>query len=122
MAKASKIDRTPEVLDLALYAGDGVTIRLALTDNQGNPVDIAGELKAQIRQTKAAPDIEAEFTATPDGETGAILISLTGEETASLVTAGEDFRGVWDIQWIPLQGQPVTLTKGEVTCAADVTR
>lgn len=122
MAKANKIDRTPETLDLALYAGDGVSIRLGVTDNAGNPMNIAGELTAQIRQTRAATEVAAEFTAVPDGTTGAVIISLTGAQTAALVEAGENFSGVWDIQWRPPDAEPVTLTTGQVTCNADVTR
>jgi len=121
MAKA-KIDRRPETLDLALYAGDGVSIRLGVTDNSGAPVAVEGELKAQIRESRGAPEVAAEFTTTPEEETGSVLISLTGEQTQSLVANGEDFSGVWDIQWQPVNGEPVTLTTGQVTCNADVTR
>lgn len=121
MAKA-KIDRTPETLDLVLYAGDGVSIRLGVTDNAGGPVTVAGELKAQIRTSRGAPDISAEFAAVPEEGTGSVIISLTGVQTQALVETGEDFTGVWDIQWRPPDGEPITLTTGQVTCNADVTR
>jgi hypothetical protein len=121
MAK-NKINRVPDSLDLALYAGDGVSIRLGVTTSGGAPLDIAGEMKAQIRQTKSAAEVAAEFEAVPDAENSSVVISLTGEQTASLIANGESFRGVWDIQWHPTDGQPVTLIQGEVTCDADVTR
>lgn len=121
MAK-NKINRVPESLDLALYAGDGVSIRLGVTTSGGAPLDIAGEMKAQIRESKSAPEVSAEFTTAPDAETSSVVISLTGEQTSALIVGGESFRGVWDIQWHPTDGQPVTLIQGEVTCDADVTR
>lgn len=121
MAK-KKIDRNPETLDLALYAGDGVSIRLGVTDNSGDPVTVAGELKAQIRESRGAVAVAAEFTATPEAETGSVIISLTGAQTQSLITDGENFSGVWDIQWQPPNAEPITLTAGTVTCNADVTR
>jgi hypothetical protein len=121
MAK-SKIDRTPETLDLVLYAGDGVSIRLGVTDNSDAPVTVTGELKAQIRTSRISPDVSAEFSAVPEEGTGAVVISLTGEQTASLITEGETFSGVWDVQWHPPNSEPVTLTMGAVTCNADVTR
>lgn len=121
MAKA-KINRMPETLDLVLYAGDGVSIRLGVTDNTGNPVTVAGELKAQIRENRGSTEVAAEFTTVPEEGTGAVIISLTGAQTQDLVSAGESFTGVWDIQWRPVDGEPVTLTTGEVTCNADVTR
>lgn len=122
MAK-SKIDRTPETLDLVLYAGDGVSIRLGVTDNSDAPVEVTGELKAQIRTSRTSPDIAAEFAVVPEEGTGAVIISLTGEQTASLITAEDEiFSGVWDIQWHPPNSEPVTLTRGRVTCNADVTR
>ena len=123
MAKASTINRMPEALDLALYAGDGVSIRLGITNNAGDPVALEGELKAQIRQTKTSPTVAAEFTSVPEDGTNNVIISLTGEQTADLIESGEtSFSGVWDIQWHPLNAEPVTLTAGKVTCESDVTR
>lgn len=121
MAK-NKIDRTPETLDLTLYAGDGVSIRLGVTDNSGNPVTVSGELKAQIRERRGAPEVSAEFDTVPEAETGSVIISLTGEQTQALITGDDNFSGVWDIQWRPTNGEPVTLTTGAVICNADVTR
>lgn len=121
MAKA-KIDRTPETLDLVLYSGDGVSIRLGVIDNAGAEVTVTGELKAQIRTTRTSPEISAEFVAVPEEGTGAIIISLTGEQTAALITEDETFTGVWDVQWHPPNAEPVTLTMGQVICNADVTR
>lgn len=117
---AKKISRVPETLDLALYAGDGVSIRLSLTNSAKEPITVTGTMKAQIRPTHSAPDASAEFAAVP--EDNAIVISLTGDQTQSLVSGEDRFEGVWDIQWVPQDGEPVTLVRGKVTCDADVTR
>lgn len=117
---AKKISRVPESLDLALYAGDGVSIRLSLTNSAKDPIQVTGTMKAQIRSTHSAPEASAEFTAVP--EDNAVVISLTGDQTQALVTGEDKFEGVWDIQWVPQDGEPVTLVRGKVTCDADVTR
>ena len=119
MAK-TKISRVPETLDLALYAGDGVSIRLTLTNSTGDPIGPTGVVKAQIRTHYSDPEISAEFSVA--SEENSIVISLTGDQTQSLVTSDETFEGVWDLQWIPEGGQPATLVRGKVTCDADVTR
>lgn len=117
---AKKISRLPETLDLALYAGDGVAIRLTLTDSANQPISATGAMTAQIRASHSAPDVAAEFNAAP--EDNAIVISLTGEQTQALVPGEEKFEGVWDLQWTPENGQPTTLVRGKVTCDADVSR
>jgi hypothetical protein len=118
----------PQVLDLALYAGDGVDFRLICTDNAANPVPITGTVMAQIRVDRTAPDspvveFEADLT---DGDQGIILLSLTGDQTQQLmddpsVSKGK-FTGVWDVQWTPAGLQARTLCQGKVECVADVTR
>ena len=124
MAKASKINRVPDTLDLALYAGDGVSINMGVTNGAGDPVSLGpGEWKAQIRKQRGDAQPEAEFAADWNTETNSVTISLTGEQTAALIDeAGQQFKGVWDIQWSPETGMPVTLIQGQVTCDADVTR
>lgn len=123
MAK-NKINRLPETLDLALYAGDGVSIRLSLGNAAGDPVNITGDVTAQIRTARKATDVSADFATLFDSGTNTVVISLTGEQTAELVSGieGDVFKGVWDLQWSPDGGEPSTLLQGEVTCNADVTR
>ena len=43
------INIRPQVLDLMLYAGDGIEFRLICTDSGNAPVDITGTVRAQIR-------------------------------------------------------------------------
>lgn len=118
----------PQVLDLALYAGDGVEFRLICTDNQTNPVPISGDVKAQIRVDRLSPDapvveFEADLT---DSADGIILLSLTGAQTQDLMedpsTTKGKFVGVWDVQWTPTGDEARTLCQGKVECVADVTR
>ena len=118
------INIRPSVLDLMLYAGDGVEFRLICTDSGNAPVDITGGVKAQIRTDRASVDPPiVEFTVgTVDAYQGIIVLSLTGEQTQELVAENDPFSGVWDVQWEPANSEPRTLCQGKVECVADVSR
>jgi hypothetical protein len=125
---ASQINLQPQVMDLALYAGDGVDLLLNFLDTAGAPIDVNGTVKAQIRLERLAPDPPiVEFTVSlVDAYLGKVTITLTGAQTKALVddpssTAGK-FAGVWDIQWTPAGKQPRTVCQGRVECVSDVTR
>lgn len=125
---ANTINLQPQVLDLSLYAGDGVEFRLVCTDPDDAPLNVDGETEAQIRVDRLTDtDPLVEFaTDMSNASSGIIGLSLTGEQTQELmadpsVTKGK-FTGVWDIQWTPPDEQPRTLCQGKVECLADVTR
>jgi hypothetical protein len=125
---AREINVQPQILNLALYAGDGISFRLICTDKTGAPVDLTGTVKAQIRLHPITEDPPiVEFTAgMVDAYLGIVVLSLTGEQTHELSIdpsskAGK-FVGVWDIQWAPEGAQPRTLCQGKVECVSDVTR
>lgn len=118
-----KISLLPEELDLALYAGDGAAIKLTVTDIANEPLPIDGEVSAQIRKAKTDVEVLAEFVADlTSGATGVVIVSLTGEQTAALITTKPVFKGVWDVQWQKVGAEPITLVQGKVECDADVTR
>ena len=127
---AGQLSIQPPVLDLALYAGDGISFKLICTDDSvpPEPVNITGDIKAQIRPNRdEASSVTAEFSADLTGaDAGEVTLSLTGDQTQDLmedpsVTKGK-FNGAWDVQWTPTGGQPRTLCQGKVECIADVTR
>lgn len=118
-----KISLLPEKLDLALYAGDGAVIMLAVQTNAGAALDVAGVVTAQIRKARVDVAALADFAVDSSGSAlGIVTISLTGEQTAALITDENNFKGVWDVQWVPTDLEPVTLLQGKVECNADVTR
>jgi hypothetical protein len=125
---ANQIDVRPQVLDLFLYAGDGVKFRIICTDGAGAPVDITGEVKAQIRLKRFDPDppIESFSVNSIDSYKGIVILELTGAQTAHLSqdpsNQAGNFKGVWDIQWTPAGSQPRTLCQGKAECVIDVTR
>ena len=126
MAKTPVINLQPALLDLALYAGDGANIRLTLTDNATPPapLNLTGEVLAQIRKVRTDADPLADFAIDiTDPANGIVIISLDGTQTAALIPTGEtEFEGVWDVQWTATGGVPVTLFQGTATCVLDVTR
>jgi hypothetical protein len=121
--QAVKISLVPSELDLALYAGDGVSLIFTLNDSTGQPLNVTGAVTAQIRTKRDDVDPAAEFAADlSQGAQGDVVLSLTGDQTALLVPTAEQFKGVWDMQWTKNGGEPVTVLQGSITCDADVTR
>lgn len=122
------ISTQPQVVNLSLYAGDGVTIRFTCKNSAGAPVDLTGTITSQIRvQRLDADPAIVEFTANlVDAYKGIVVLSLTGDQTRELIDqptakAGK-FVGVWDVQWTPSTSEPYTICQGTVECVADVTR
>lgn len=117
------INLLPKILDLVLYAGDGVRFSLVVTDKDDIPVPLTGSMEAQIRTKRGSVDPPAaEFTIdlTNSGD-GVAVLSLTGEDTQALALT-KKFSGAWDIQWTPLDSEPRTLCQGKVECDPDVSR
>jgi hypothetical protein len=116
----------PSILNLLLYAGDGFSIRLSCKDSAGAPIDITGAVTAHVRLDRlhpTDPPLASFSTNLVDAYLGIIGLSLTGEQTASLLGDGDDkFTGVWDVQWDSVDMGPRTLVQGIVECVADVTR
>ena len=126
---ANQINLQPQVLNLALYAGDGVKIRLKFTDQAGAPVDITGSVKAQIRLNRLTPDdppITQFLVNLTDAYLGIVILSLTGDQTFDLIedpsASRGKFVGVWDVEWDAASEEPRTVCQGSVECVADVTR
>lgn len=129
------LDATPDVVDVAGYAGDTLTISVTV------PTDyIAGRVfTAQVRSTADAGVVDADFVITaPTVVDGAAFLVLPASETARLVqgaplgratlggrtVTGNVYEGAWDVQLAPVGGgDPVkTLARGKLTVAGDVTR
>jgi|SRR4051812_24351678 hypothetical protein len=121
---AVKISLVPSELDLALYAGDGVSLIFTLNDSSGQPLNVTGAVTAQIRAVRSDVSSVADFAADlTGGAQGDVVLSLTGDQTADLISASfQQFKGVWDMQWTRNGGQPVTVLQGAITCDPDVTR
>ncbi len=125
MAATNVINVQPQVLNLMLYAGDGFKARLTCKDPEGDPVDMNGTIRAQIRLSRAAPDppLASFVIGVIDAYQGIIVISLTGAQTKSLMdhASGGRFVGVWDLEWDSASDEPRTLCQGTVECVYDVT-
>lgn len=118
------VSKEPQKINIVLYAGDGVGIKFTATDSNGAVVPLDGDVISQIRTTRSDADPLVTF-AVDDSQfaQGIVVLSLTGEETASLIsTPGTTFTGVWDLQYTPTGAEPITLVQGKVRCDPDVTR
>lgn len=123
MAKKT-ISYVPQTVDLVLYAGDGTSFSLTVTDPAKLPLDLDGTIIAQIRVERDSPDPpSAEFTVDlSDAVSGKATLSLSGADTQALVVDDTKFVGFWDVQWTPTGAEPVTLCQGKVECLPDVSR
>lgn len=125
---ASSINVQPQTVDLALYAGDGVSLKFTCKDSNGDVVDITGTVKSQIRVDRSPGGAAVvSFTVSlTEHEAGIIKLSLTGAQTQTLVedasAVSGRFTGVWDVEWTPTGLQPYTICQGKVECIADVSR
>ncbi len=120
MAKQT-ITYIPQTLDLVLYAGDGTSFSLTITTPAGVSIPLTGTMIAQIRAEREAADPpKAIFTIDlTNAALGVAVLELTGAQTHALITP-EKFVGVWDVQWTPVDGEPMTLCQGKVECLPDV--
>jgi len=110
-------------VDLALYAGDGATLRVTVTDTTGTLVVLDGQVAAQIRHERPDPAALETFDVDDtQADDGTVVLSLTGEQTAGLLDGAAKFEGAWDVQWTPVGQEPLTVVQGKVTCVLDVTR
>jgi hypothetical protein len=123
MARPTVISLTPPAVGLVLYAGDGANLRLVATDLDGEPFDLRGDVRAQIRtkRTDATPLVEWGVEMA-EAEQGVLVLRLTGDDTRALMGDRETFKGAWDCVWTMVDSEPVTLIQGDVTCDLDVTR
>ena len=122
MAKQT-ITYEPQVLDLVLYAGDGASFRLVVTDSDGAPIILTGTMKAQIRVDRdTSSAVRASFTVDlTEANNGVAILTLSGSQTQGLAPS-EKFTGVWDLEWTATSKQPMTLCQGKVECLQDVSR
>lgn len=114
------ITYSPQELNLILYAGDGASFTLSVTNPAGDPINLAGTMKAQIRIKRDSADPpDATFSIDLDGAAeGIVVLSLTGAQTQEL----GKYTGVWDLEWTPTGQQPRTFCQGKVECLQDVSR
>jgi hypothetical protein len=120
----SQVSVVPQRVDLVVYAGDGVALRLTAVNSQtGDALDLEGDIAAQVKAHRSDAEPITEFAVDTDLAAEGILdLSLTGEQTAALLTDATRFKGSWDVQWLADGEQPRTLVQGYLTCDLDVTR
>lgn len=120
-----QINVLPRQVNLTIYAGDGVELRLTAVDAEtGESLDLAGVIDAQVKASRRDTEPMEAFAVGGDLSADGILdLSLSGDQTAALLTEDSSrFDGAWDVQWVADGEQPRTLVQGTLTCVLDVTR
>ena len=120
-----QLSLAPQELDLEIYAGDGVALRVVAKDASNVAINLTGTYKAQVRAIKSQVSADAVFTVdSTNAATGILILTLTGAQTATLVSGfGDDgYRGFWDCQWQAAGLEPTTLLWGALICDTDVSR
>lgn len=107
----------PATLDLALYAGDGLSITVTVTDAKGSRVALAGTWRASVRPTRTSATVVSLTVDDTDEANGVVVVTGTGAQVESFADVG-----VWDLEYTPAAGQAVTLLTGAVTVQRDVSR
>lgn len=113
----------PAKVDLEAYAGDGAIITIAAVDASNAPINLTGAVLAQVRLNRTDPGSPVASFAVDSSKatTGQLTLTLTGAQTAALVSGTSDpWRGYWDCQWTAAGAQPITLVQGHLACWPDV--
>lgn len=108
---------------MLLYAGDGISVKFTVQYPDSSPFPLDGVVSSWIKSKRTDPDPPLlEWTVDDTQQpNGIVLLSLTGDQTESLVNGKGVFAGVWDLQFLPTGAEAMTLAQGNVTCNADVT-
>lgn len=113
------IDARPPTLNLTLYAGDDLAVALAFTDDDGVPVDVSGDLVAQVRRAPGE-DIVVEPAIDDAGAAqGEVTVVFSAEQTRACGDDGGTHR--WDLQRTDGQAVVGTLVRGTVSTVGDIT-
>lgn len=120
----SRINSTPGVLDIHLYAGDVGDFKINFKDVEGVAVPVNDKTwTAQIRKSRTSIDcidLEIDTVNTPYGS---ITVKIPPSVTRSLAEGAWGKTAQWDIQCTDSAGvNTVTVLQGSVFCELDVTR
>lgn len=115
-----RLDCTPVVLDLKLYAGDDTRLRLTFLGDNKEPLDLSGMLACEVRRaaTSSTPVVVRPALEVGNVAVGEVTLTFTTEDTVALL--GDGGRHVWDLEHMK-DGFVTTLVRGQVVTCADVT-
>jgi uncharacterized protein YfaS (alpha-2-macroglobulin family) len=106
------IDLTPARVDVTVTQGDSLTFQLAVTDTDGQPVNLTGQVFAQARRT-FKDDVAVTFTVTTNANVA--TLSLTAAQTRAMLGSW-----VWDCDYVT--SGTVTIAAGEIRVTPEVRR
>ena len=102
--------------NITIDQGTTFTYTFAVTDTNGDPVDLSGyTANSQMRKSYSSSNATTFTCAT---STGAVVISLTANQTANVVAG----RYVYDVELTSANGAVTRHVEGIVTVTPQVTR
>jgi hypothetical protein len=121
MRKSNVVDMTPTKIDLHLYQGDDLLLRIGVFDADGAAIDLTGAIpSSQIRTTAEDPVVLAEFIALVSAvDKNVVELHLTSADSALLPT---DAELAWDVQYVDVEDLTTTVAAGAVCVEPEVTR
>jgi hypothetical protein len=119
----TSISVIPQNLDITIYAGDDFNIQLEFRTQAGNPRDVSGTWRAQIRSDKLTDPVTSFVVTTTDAASGVIYMTLDGNTTAQLlstvVSTGSFL--IYDLELTTPAGAVNTIIAGQLHIVSDVT-
>ena len=107
----------PTQRDITVRRGDSFYRLVAVVDDDGAAVNLAGYTgRAQIRR-KSGESIEASFSVAVNAVAGTVAVSLLASVTRDLVAG----RYKWDLELDGGDSNTWTIVAGDVTVADDIT-
>lgn len=120
----SRVNSTPAVLDIYLYAGDVGDFQINFKDVAGSSVPVNDKTwTAQIRKSRSSIEfIDLEID-THNSPYGSLIVKIPGEVSRTLSEGTWGKTSQWDIQCTDSEGgNPITVLQGTVYCDMDVTK
>ena len=133
---AQNIDLSPDIVNITGYAGDSIVFKVRFVDFSP-PVDAT--YRAHVKRAKGqAPDEVFDVVTEADGAT----LTLTAQQTENLANIGfsafsgttggrfesasaqsqtASYSGLWDVEFIQVDGSVRTLAAGTFSLTDDVT-
>ena len=120
---STKVDLTPDIVDLVFYAGDVGDFQVIFTNSSDEPIDLSYlTWAAQIRKTRTSVDYTVLVIDTTDASIGVLIVKIPGDITRLLADDLWNKTSQWDLQATSGGIDSATILQGSIYSGLDVTR